>query len=319
MKFCQFCGRSLQDNEVCNCQAQRQQGNDDLHTVQAGQPTYPQQPAAPQPQPYMNQPQQYSAAPQQYSAAPQQYPAAPQQYPAAPQQPYYGQPVQKAEGKFSKTLKKVPDVLKNYWTDNGKSIDDAKKDKDVILPLLFIIPFFIVNLILGICYFARMTDITGGYANGLGMFKYVFASSGLGFQFGYVLLTALIMTAFSLFIYVLFRSLASMILAKKKPDQAIIDALIEFGINTMPICLWLVLGSLLTLATCWLTVPFIGMAMSYYVIIGVSNTIKECGETKNVFVRNVILAAFVMLTVGLTTWMFYLCCQMNVGISYYLV
>ena len=308
MKFCQFCGRPLQDNEVCNCQTQRQQGYDDQRTVQAAQSAYPQQPAAPQ-QPYMNQPQQYSAAPQQpYMNQPQQYPA---------QQQTYYPPAPKPEGKFVKAIKKVPVILKSYWTDNGKAISEAKEEKDVILPLLFIIPFFIVNLILGICYFARMTDSTGGYANGLGMFKYVFASSGLGFQFGYVLLTALIMTAFSLFIYVLFRSLASMILAKKKPDQAIIDALIEFGINTMPICLWLVLGSLLTLATCWLTVPFIGMAMSYYVIIGVSNTIKECGETKNVFVRNTILAAFVMLTVGLTTWMLYLCCQMNVGITYF--
>lgn len=293
MKFCQFCGRQLQDNEVCNCQSQRQQGVDDRRTVQAGQPSYPQQS-------YMNQPQQYSAAPQQpYTNQ---------------QQPYY-QPAPKPEGKFIKSIKKIPVILKSYWTDNGKAISDAKQEKDVILPLLFIVPFFIINLILGICYFARMTDTTGGYASGLGMFKYVFVSSGMGFQFGYVLLSALIMTAFSLFIYVLFRSLASIILAKKKPDQAIIDALIEFGIHTMPICLWLVLGSLLTLATCWLTVPFIGMAMAYYIIVGVSNTIKECGETKNVFVRNIVLAAFVMLTVGLITWMLFLCCQMNVGIT----
>ena len=296
MKFCQFCGRQLQDNEVCNCQSQRQQGFDDRRTVQAGQPSNSQQSAAPQ-QSYMNQPQQY--------------PAAPQQPYTNQQQPYY-QPAPKPEGKFSKAIKKIPVILKSYWTDNGKAISDAKQEKDVILPLLFIVPFFIINLILGICYFARMTDSTFSYHEGLGMFQATFAAT-YPFKFGFVLLSALIMTVFSLFIYVLFRSLASIILAKKKPDQAVIDALIEFGIHSMPICLWLVLGSLLTLATCWLTVPFIGMAMAYYVVVGVSNTIKECGETKNVFVRNAVLAAFVMLTVGLITWMFFLCCQMNFG------
>ena len=33
MKFCQICGRPLQDNEVCNCQAQRQPAAEDQRTV----------------------------------------------------------------------------------------------------------------------------------------------------------------------------------------------------------------------------------------------------------------------------------------------
>ena len=311
MKFCNFCGRPLQDNEVCNCRAQ--QAPDAQRTVAASQ----QPAAAPQPQPQ----QPRYAAPQQPQApaagAPQQprY-AAPQQprpY-GAPQPPYYGQPpMQKApENKFVKALKNIPVVFKSYWTNSDKLIDAAKRGKDWILPLLFIAILFFVNLILGICYFARMTDSTFAYHRGLGMFAGTFAATA-PFKFGFVLLSALIMTVFCACIYINFRFLSSLILSKKKPADAFIDALVEFGIHSMPISLWLFLGALLSLATSWLTVPFIGMAMAYYVVIGVSNTVKECGDTKNSFLRNVIIAGFVMLAVALITWMFFLCCQMNIG------
>ena len=301
MKFCQICGRPLQDNEVCNCQAQRQPAAEDQRTVPAAY----QQPAAPQPpRPVAPQPQ-----PQPQPG----YGAQPQQRPVMPQQPYYGQPVQKApEGKFVKALKNIPVVFKSYWTNSDKLEGAAKKGKDWILPLLFICILFFVNLILGICYFARMTDSTFNYHRGLGMFAGTFAASA-PFKFGFVLLSALIMTVFTACLYINFRFLSSLILYKKKPADAFIDALVEFGIHSMPVSLWLFLGSLLTLATCWLTVPFIGLAMAYYVVIGVSNTLNDCGTTKNVFLRNIIIAAFVMLGVALTTWMFYLCCQMNVG------
>ena len=316
MKFCQICGRPLQDNEVCNCQAQRRQAAEEQRTVAASQTAYqqpaaPQQPVAPQPQPQRPaavQPQQPAAAQPQ----PQPRPVMPQQ------QPYYAaqQPVQKApESRFVKSLKNIPVVFRSYWTNSDKLENAAKKGKDFILPSLFIAILFFVNLILGICYFARMCDSTFNYHRGLGMFVGTFAANS-PFKFGFVLLGALIITIFTSCLYINFRFLSSLILSKKKPADAFMDALVEFGIHSMPVCLWLFLGALLSLATSWLTVPFIGLAMAYYVVIGVSNTLKECGETKNVFLRNLIISAFVMLGVILTTWMFFLICQMNIsGVS----
>ena len=279
MKFCQYCGRPLQDNEVCSCQQQSQQPFADRQSnYPTGQPSYPQQP---------------------------QYPAA-QQVP----QPYYGQPAKSAvDSKINKTFKRLPEVLKNYWGDSEKVVGSLKKDKEWLLAVLFIPALFIVNLILGICYFARMTSFD--YVRGLGMYMGSFYATNTTFQFGFTLLSAIIMTVVALCVYVGFRFLAGLILAKKKPVDAILDAVIEFGINTMPIIPWLFLGALLTLATCWLTVPFVGLAMAYYVVTGVSNTLKECAEVKNTFMRNMVISAFVMLSVALTAWMLFLCCQMN--------
>ena len=89
MSFCTKCGRPLQDNEVCSCQAQPVQNPQYTQPEAAPQQQY----AAPQ-QPYGAPQQQYAApqqpygAPQQQYAAPQQQYAAPQQQYAAPQQPY---------------------------------------------------------------------------------------------------------------------------------------------------------------------------------------------------------------------------------------
>lgn len=290
MKFCPNCGRPLNDDEVCTCQSQRQPIADDARTVAATPQPQPQRTVAPQPQP---------AAPQ--PVAPQAYP----NYQAQPKQPA-------AEGKFVKTLKNIPLVFKNYWTGSDTLVDTAKKSKDWLLSVMFICILFFVNLILGICYFARMCDSTFHYHNGLGMFAGTFAASA-PFKFGFVLLGALIITVFASCLYISFRFFSSLILSKKNPADAFMDGLVEFGIHSMPVILWLFLGALLSLATCWLTVAFVGTAMAYYVVIGVSNTLKECGETKNVFLRNIVITAFVMLGVILTVWMFHLICQMNAG------
>ena len=82
-KFCNQCGRPLQEGEVCTCQAPKQ---DKVNAAPQGQPA--QYGQAPQ-----GQPAQYGQAPQgqpaQYGQAPQGQPA---QYGQAPQgQPQYGQ------------------------------------------------------------------------------------------------------------------------------------------------------------------------------------------------------------------------------------
>ncbi len=297
MKFCPSCGRPLQDNEVCTCQAQRPQ----QPAAQAPYQSY-QQPAAPQ--------RQYGAPQQQYGA-PQQYGAQPQQIPGAGQQGYYQQPPKKASNdKFSKALKNIPVVLKDYWTGSDKLESAAKKSKDWIIPLVFIWVLFFVNLIFGICYFARMTDSTGNYQTSLGIFRYTFYADA-PFKFGFVLLGALIAVVAAVLLYVCFRTVAGIVLAKKKPVEALLDSVIEFGLHSLPMCAWLILGSLLSLATAWLSVPFMATAMAYYVVIGVSNTVKESDAFKNTFARNAILAGFVMLGVGLMTWVFFLICRMN--------
>ena len=300
MKFCQICGRPLNDGEVCNCQAQQQAA--------------PQQPAQ---QPYY---QQQYAAPQQQYAAPQQPYGAPQQPYGAPQQPY-GQPMPPrpaGDGKFVKALKNIPVAFKSYFKNSDKVIGTAKAKKDTLLPLLYAAIFFLANLILGISFFARGTSYSTSngsyYFEGLGDLQGTFLKNFKGFNyfnFGFVLLSALIMTVVVCVLYVGARFAAQAIFARKAPAQALVDSFIEFGFHLIPVSCLLVAAALLGLATCWLVVPLMGLAASYLIVVGVTATVKEAADYPNKLLLTIFMTICVMLTVALSFWMLRLMCGMN--------
>ena len=285
MKFCQLCGRPLNDGEVCNCQAQQ---------AAPQQPQY--QPPQPQPQPQYQQPQPQYQQPQQYAQYPQQQYAQP-----APQRPA-------GSGKFAKALKNMPVAFKSYFKNTDKVIGTAKAKKDILLPLLYVAVFFLVNLILGICFFARATSYT--YWEGLGVLQGCFGGINR-FNFGLVLLAALIMTVVVCVLYVGVRFLSQVIFAKKAPGEAIIDSFIEFGFHLIPVSCLVLLGALLGLATSWLIAPFLGVAASYLVVMYISAALKDAENYQNKLVVTLVMTFCVMLTVAIAFWMLYLMCKMN--------
>jgi len=299
MKFCPICGKPLQDNEVCTCQAKQ------AAPQQPVQPQY-QQPVQPQYQRPVQPQYQQPVQPQYQRPVQPQY----QQPYTVPQQPQAPRP----EGKFVKALKNIPVVFKNYWKNGDKVVETAKSKKDFILPLLFIAIFFLINLIVGICFFARMSG--AGYASGLSLLMLVFGwGGGYPFQFGMTLLVALIMTVVSAVLYILFRFLFMIIFAKKPAGQAFFDALIEFGIHSVPVSCIMLLGGLLGLITAWLLVPMIGLAVAYYIVVGIKATLKESEGFQNKFLQTALIAVAIMLVVALMFWMFYLTCGMNYSVA----
>ena len=104
MKFCKYCGKQLDDNAVCDCQASQQ--NAQKEQVQPVTFTAPQQ-----------QPQ---ASP--YAVNPNATPA--------------------GEGKFVKALKNIPVVFTSYWKNPKQTIDVAKKENDLVIAGLFSAIFF---------------------------------------------------------------------------------------------------------------------------------------------------------------------------------
>lgn len=286
MKFCQICGRPLNDGEVCNCQAQQ---------------AAPQRPA--------------------YQQAPQQpYPqAAPQQpYPQAPPQPYPPRPASAGGEKFMKALQNIPVSFLNFFKSSDRVIGTAKSKNDVILPALYCAIFFLVNLIVDICYFARMT--ADNYSEGLGYLEGVFGAPNSKFQFGYVLLAALIMTVLVCVLYVGARFLVQLIFAKKAPLTALIDSFIEFGMHLIPVCCILLVGGLFSLITAWFMPPFIGLAIAYLVVVYITESLKDAQGFQNKFVVTVVLAVSVMIVVGFVVWMMHQMFVMNyefdTGIDY---
>ena len=273
MKFCQICGRPLNDGEVCNCQAQQ---------------------AAPQ-QPQYQQPQ--------YQQAQYQQP----QYQQAPQQPYGAPaPAPKPAGSepaIVKELKNIPIAFVNFFKNSDKVIGAAKAKKDVILPALYCAIFFLTNLILGICFFTRSKTPT--YYKGLSILKGVFGGTSGHLNFGYALLGALIMTVVVCVLYVCPRFFAQILFAKKPAMPALIESFIEFGMNLIPVVCFVLLGALLGLITAWLIGPFLGLAAAFLVVSGVSATLKDAQGYQNKLVVNCFLTVSVMVTIALAFWMLF--------------
>lgn len=296
MKFCQICGRPLNEGEVCSCQSQQQAAPQQPQRQQYQQPERAQHFEQPQRQQHFEQPQR----PQQ----PQR-----QQYPQRAASPRPSQ-----ENKFSKAFNNLPIAFRSYFKNSEKVVGTAKAKKDIILPLMYIAIFFTVVLIVGICFFARMTSYT--YSAGLGNLSGVFGAIGSRFNFGLVLLSAIIMTVFTCFLYVSARFVAQMIFAKKSALQALIDSLIEFGFHSMVPSALLIVGALLGLITAWLLVPFVGLSIAYLLVMYVTTTLKEAEGYRNKLVVTIVLTVTVMLTFALGFWMLYLMCRMNYSASY---
>ena len=146
MSFCTKCGRPLQENEVCNCQAAAQPVENPQYAQPQAAPQQqyaaPQQPYAAPQQPYgapqqpygapqqpYGAPQQPYGAPQQPYGAPQQPYGAPQQPYGAPQQPYgapYGAPAKPANTFFSDLLKVIVTFFKNPAEAKALAAKDGK-------------------------------------------------------------------------------------------------------------------------------------------------------------------------------------------------
>ena len=271
MKFCQICGRPLNEGEICSCQQQQ-----------------------------YSAPQQQYAAPQQQYAAPQQQYAAPQQ-PYAPQQPTPQRPA--GDSKIVKALKNIPVAFKSYFKNSEKVIGTAKAKKDIILPAMYAAIFFLTNLILAICFFTRSKTLD--YYKGLGVLKGVFGGASDHLNFGLALLGALIITVFVCVLYVGVRMVAQAVFARKPAGQAMIESFIEFGFHLIPVSCLVLVSALLGLATAWLIAPFLGLAAAYLVVSAVTATLKEAEGYQNKLVLTIFLTVAVMLTVALAFWMLF--------------
>ena len=135
--FCKYCGKPLQDGEICTCpQAQ----------AEAAQQYQGQQP----PQGYQQPPQGYYQQPPQgsYQQPPQGYPQQPPQ--GYPQQPPQGYPQQPAgPSPFALGLQRVPTFLSSYLKAPVSAVQSLVNAKDMIVAgTLLVVQLIVCGLLL---------------------------------------------------------------------------------------------------------------------------------------------------------------------------
>ena len=263
MRFCQICGRPLQEDERCDCR-------------------YRQSPSpAPQPAPVCESPSAQTAA--------------------------------KEDSAVIKLLKNVPEAFMNYWKNSEKIVEIAQRRRDYPLAGVFILILFVMNAALGCCFFARMSG--GSYHTGLGVLSGVFGGLYFRFHIGLVLLGALMTTLTAGILYVGARTLTQVYFTKCTVARTLGDAVIAFGMHSIPVCGLLLAGALLGLVSAWFAALFVALSAAYYLTVAMIAAVRESEGYRSSLLRAAILAAAAAAAVGVAFRVLSLVCALNYGIA----
>lgn len=161
------------------------------------------------------------------------------------------------ENAFVKALKNIPIVFMSFWKDSKAVVKTAIAEKDIVLASLFTAIFFIALLLGNLFYVLSIPYISNYFLN-----------------FGFVILSSLITTAFicgfySLFVFAVDKKTNPSV----KSGTAYINALITFGIESIPASLAFLAGGIFSFASNYLGMIFAMFAV-IYLIISLLNNMK---------------------------------------------
>lgn len=255
MKFCKYCGKQLDDNAVCDCQALQQ--NAQKEQAQKVTFTAPQQQAQQQTTFTAPQPQ---ASP--YAVNPNATPV--------------------GEGKFVKALKNIPVVFTAYWKNAKQTIDVAKKENDLIIAGMFTAIFFIGVLLANCCLYGSIDAGLGGYFHIFNFGKILVASLLV------TVITAVLYVVIKLVSVKIFVKQAD---AKK----VFFDAFIEFAIHSMPITILLLVAGFSAFISYYISLFLLVFAIVYLITALFAEIKSDVPAVSNNFLFILLVSAFVTI------------------------
>jgi len=98
-------------------------------------------------------------------------------------------------------------------------------------------------------------------------------------------------------------------------SRALGDAVIAFGMHSIPVCGLLLIGALLGLIGAWFAVLFVGLSAAYYLTVAMIAAVRESEGYRSPLLRAAILAATAAAAVGIAFYMLALVCALNYGIA----
>lgn len=208
--------------------------------------------------------------------------AAPQQQTSFQQQGYGYQP--KADSKFVVSLKNIPAVLLTFWKDSANIIKRAKKDADVIGAGIFSAAFYVILVIFGCCFNAKILSYS--------------------FDFGLILITSLIMAAVIPVLYVAAKFICVKPFNKTLlPSKCINDAFIEYGYSLVPVSVLVILAGLLGFIHPYAYTIFLGIAFVYMLCTLIKEIYAAAKEAPNAFVLNIVTALVLAVVLFIFIWL----------------
>lgn len=290
MKFCRYCGKQLEDNAVCDCQAAVNAANQNSvnSNVNANINTNVNVPDVNSSVNVNNaQPDNYN----QNNTFQGQY--AQTQPPVNNPSPYVinSVPQPKTESKAAKAFKNLPVVFTSFWKDSKNVTQIAKNSRDYAVSIIYTVIFFISVFLGNIFVFLAMNNNVKSLFSTIGGSYGSAAWSYLGgfFNFPKILLTSVIMTVLIAGLYILVLFVSNKIFVKgTNAKKCFSDAFISFAINSIPASMGIVLFGLSAFIHIYFALAFLAFSGLYLIV----NLVVEIKDTAVNVTNN---AKFVML------------------------
>ena len=201
----------------------------------------------------------------------------------------------KAEAQsWKERLKSIPKTFVAYKKDSIAAIDEAKKEKRLLAPLVFTALLFCSCVFLigahyrGVDYWIDNSD---SFLNDLALLKNTSV-----FSVGSALLLGLILFAALCIIFIFSRFGCIMIFARgSKGKTVLLESLIEFGMNAIPLTLFLLIAGVLSDLVWWTFYPLIAFFALFFIMMLIRSVFDAVDRKKQTSLMVFVLAVFIFI------------------------
>ena len=199
---------------------------------------------------------------------------------------------------WKRRAKTVPKTFVAYKKNNINALDDAKKERKIFAPLVFMLlmflscAFYIGSFLRGVDYdMASSRSVLSNY----GILKYVQTFSvRASFVLGFVLFFVLF------FVYVLTRFACVKLFSRKAKAGAVFaDSIIEFGLNSIPLIVFFVAGGILASFVWWTFYPLAVFVFLFFIVMLNRSVFDAVDREKQTSLLTFTIAVFMLLALAL--------------------
>lgn len=325
MKFCRYCGKQLEDNAVCDCQAAvnaanqasaNSNVNESINTNESAGVNANVNAAGVNSSANVNNAQPVNF--NQSNAFQGQY--AQPQPPVNNPSPYVinSVPQPKTESKAAKAFKNLPVVFTSFWKDSKNVTQIAKNSRDYAVSIIYTVIFFIAVFLGNIFVFLAMNNNVKSLFSTIGGSYGSAAWSYLGgfFNFPKILLTSVIMTVLIAGLYILVLFVSNKIFVKgTNAKKCFSDAFISFAINSIPASMGIILFGLSAFVNIYLAFAFLAFS-GLYLIVNLVVEIKDTAvnvtsKTKFVMLSTLFICVAFLIVAVAGIYLFVWCLNIN--------
>lgn len=236
-----------------------------------------------------------------------QYNQQPQGYPQQGYQQAYQQARPAGQGGFN-----FGSTFLGYFKNPLKASADSQRAKDFITPLIMLGSLFVLLIGVNCCIFGN-ASVAIRSADGIKDFK---DYPLYGFNFGFVVIAALIETVAFPAIYVFVKFLMNAIFVKPfNFSKAFLNSFISFGVHSIVPVMAIVTGGLFYMASGFIGQLFFGFALVWYIVMLVAEIFDEVPAEKRNLVFFIALIGLIAAAIYGVMMTYRLAYQINMGHS----